>query len=251
MRPFTNPTLWAGLALASLGWFPSSGRAAEAPVLVELFTSQGCSSCPPAEVWLNGEGMSLFKQGKIIPLAFHVDYWDYLGWKDPFSSPENTQLQKDYADLWQSRSIYTPQMVVQGKVGFVGSEGDKAEREIGKAKAGPFPLSLKAQVLSSGIQVGILGKIPSGEEVWVVLFQNGCVTKVDRGENRGRTLEENFVVRQWGRMASNSQFHRNFHFKIPPGSKPPNLGVAVFLKDTFTLEVVSAKCLFPILPTAH
>src|SRR5258708_28409550 len=77
------------------------------PILVELFTSQGCSSCPPAEKWLNGQGMELFKQGKIIPLAFHVDYWDYLGWKDPFSSRAFSLRQRQYAEAWKTTSIYT------------------------------------------------------------------------------------------------------------------------------------------------
>lgn len=250
MRNSVSPAFWIGLALASLG-ISLPARAGESPVLVELFTSQGCSSCPPAEDWLNGDGMTLFQKGKIIPLAFHVDYWDYLGWKDPFSSPQNTQLQKNYADLWNSRSIYTPQIVVQGKTGFVGSDDERARGEIQRAKGETFPLSLRVQSLPTAVQV-TLSSFPSPKaDIWVVLFQNGCVTKVERGENRGRTLIENFVVRQWERIDGDSQGNRTVRFQVPPEVEPKTLGVVAFLKDPSTFEVSSAKCIFPILPRPH
>src|SRR5579859_3352081 len=110
-----------------VGWMPQAALPQDqGPLLVELFTSQGCSSCPPAERLLNGWGMEQFRAGRIIPLAFHVDYWDYLGWKDPFSQRSFTERQSRYAQALHSDSIYTPQMVVAGKVGFVGSDGLRA-----------------------------------------------------------------------------------------------------------------------------
>lgn len=244
MRKPLSAALWMGLALASWGAAPAD-RVGESPVLVELFTSQGCSSCPPAEDWLNGEGMTLFQQGKIIPLAFHVDYWDYLGWKDPFSSGANTQRQKRYAALWKSRSIYTPQMVVQGKSGFVGSNGARATEEIGKAKTGAFPLGMKVHPVPQGFQLELEGKAPAGTEVWAVLFENGCVTKVERGENAGSTLIENFVVREWFRMDTTSPGRLRTTFKVPFGKDPGKMGLAVFLQDPSSLNVLSARCLFP------
>ena len=245
MRNPLSSALWMGLALASLGAAPAV-RVGESPVLVELFTSQGCSSCPPAEDWLNGEGMTLFQQGKIIPLAFHVDYWDYLGWKDPFSSGANTERQKRYAALWKSRSIYTPQMVVQGRVGFVGSDSDRATLEIGKARTGAFPFETKVHPVPQGFQLELEGKAPEGAEVWAVLFENGCVTKVERGENAGRTLVENFVAREWFRAEAKTPGKIRIPFKGPFGKDPGKMGLAVFLQDPSSLNVLSAHCLFPM-----
>src|ERR1700761_9171229 len=105
-----------GLALASV--LATSVHAQEAPIVVELFTSQGCSSCPPADAFLT----ELARQSRgILPLAFHVTYWDYLGWKDPFSLDVATARQRDYARHLGEDGVYTPQMVVDGAKGFVGS----------------------------------------------------------------------------------------------------------------------------------
>ncbi len=235
-----------GLALVSFGTSPTFAKGG--PILVELFTSQGCSSCPPAEDWLNGTGMKLFQEGKVIPLAFHVDYWDYLGWKDTFSSSGNTHRQRRYAAFWQSRSIYTPQMVVQGRAGFVGSDGDQAQKEIAKAgkKTGEFPFTWKVQGVPGGLQLDLHGTPPEGVEAVAALFQNGCVTKVGRGENAGRTLIENFVVRQWGPVPRDHEGKYQARFQVPEGADLKDLGLAVFLQDPMDLGVSSAHCLFPL-----
>jgi hypothetical protein len=188
--------------------------------------------------------MDLFQKGKIIPLAFHVDYWDYLGWKDPFSSDENTRRQKRYAALWNSRSIYTPQMVVQGKTGFVGSDGDRAKEEIRQAKTGAFPFGMKTHVVPSGFRLDLMGKVPDGTEVWAILFENGCVTKVERGENAGRSLTENFVVREWSLMDRTAPGQWQVTMKIPSGKDIKKLGLVVFIQNGSDLNVVSARCWF-------
>jgi hypothetical protein len=211
---------------------------------MELFTSQGCSSCPPAENWLNTQGMELFKRGKIIPLAFHVDYWDYLGWKDPFSSEAFTARQRRYAETLGIGSPYTPQMVVGGKAGFVGSDGDRASWEISASPNQPVPngLVLKALVSAKGIQLK-LKNFPSDtrRKVWAAVFENGLVTQVERGENRGETLEENFVVRRFLEVKDPSTL---ISFDTTPNYR--NMGMVVFIQDSDSMEIKAVNQVFPL-----
>jgi hypothetical protein len=186
--------------IALLALFPFQGAwAGDAPILVELFTSQGCSSCPPAERWLNTRGMELFKRGKIIPLAFHVDYWDYLGWKDPFSSPLFTQRQKRYALAFGADSLYTPQMVVAGRVGFVGSDSTRAKKELAD------PANRKARTIAlrlNGDRLEItLPPMDAKGKVYLAVFEGPQSTQVTWGENAWKTLDENFVVRRLEEVA--------------------------------------------------
>src|SRR5579859_3086720 len=120
----------AGLLLGLLG---GTARAEERPAVVELFTSQGCSSCPPADAFL-GE---LAQSGRVIALAYHVDYWDNLGWKDPFASPSGTQRQRLYGHALGLPGIYTPQMVVDGQTDVVGSDRRSVQAALAGARQGP------------------------------------------------------------------------------------------------------------------
>ncbi len=223
-----------------------------APVLVELFTSQGCSSCPPAEGWLNGKGLELFQKGEIIPLAFHVDYWDYLGWKDPFSSPLWTDRQKLYASTLGDSSLYTPQMVVGGRVGFVGSDGKKALGEIANPAngTGSLAISLKSLPGKEGPRIQITtSPLPPGVKAWVAVFENGSVTAVARGENAGRSLEENFVVRAGGELVMDHPLKgggAQALFDVGPSLPLDRTGVAVWVQQEATMKVLGIKCLFPL-----
>jgi hypothetical protein len=216
--------------IALLALFPfQSACAGGSPILVELFTSQGCSSCPPAENWLNTRGMELFKQGKIIPLAFHVDYWNYLGWKDPFSSPAFSARQRDYAEKFGDSSVYTPQMVVAGRVGFVGSDGDRA------MKALSDPANQKAQSiglsrLGDKLKITLPRPLLPGEKLYLAILANQRVTQVERGENGGKTLEENFVVTRLEELHSTNA-------TLPlPGE---NIGIVVFAQKNSTMEITA------------
>src|SRR5215470_2470293 len=120
-------------AVIAVGHASATSAQDKPPVVLELFTSQGCSSCPPADALL-GE---LAQRPGIVALAFHVDYWDYIGWKDPYASPTNTQRQHDYAVALGLHMVYTPQMVVDGRTDVVGSERGDVETAIGRAAAGP------------------------------------------------------------------------------------------------------------------
>jgi len=157
------------------------------PVLVELFTSEGCSSCPPADRHLQQ------LDPQVIVLSEHVDYWDRQGWKDKFSSPAFTERQEVYAREFGLDSPYTPQMVVDGAAQFTGGDIRRAAVEIDKA-TDRAKASIFLARSTSGVQVQIEGA-PHDAEVWLVVADNGAYTKVTAGENKGRTLGHVAVVR--------------------------------------------------------
>lgn len=226
------------------------------PILIELFSSQGCSSCPPAEKLLNTWGMELFEKGQALPLAFHVDYWDSLGWKDPFSSPLFTQRQRQYASALAADSLFTPEMVVEGRSGFNGSDSYRAYQEIAKSTGSSnlLTLAIPANTLGKNLRFKVgVSYSPQDQEnphlkLWAVIFENHLETSVQRGENSGQLLKENFVVRQLSEI------------QIPATAKTPpfaaevpwnnrwiknNTGFAVFLQDSKTMEIKCVKWVYP------
>ena len=168
------------------------------PVLIELFTSQGCNSCPPADALL-GE---LARRPGVLALAFHVDYWNGLGWKDPYSTATATARQNDYAQRLGKRSIYTPQLVVDGAADAVGSQRDDVDALIAAARrraaTGP-----SIEIVADG-KGGRAARLGDGEAaratVWLAGYDRSHVTPVGRGENGGRTLTEYQVVRSLVRL---------------------------------------------------
>lgn len=165
-----------------------------APVVIELFTSQSCSSCPPADAVLADLARDQARLG-ILPLAFHVTYWDRLGWKDRFSLPEATARQRAYAAWMRADTVYTPQAVVQGLTHHVGSDRRAVLAAVERARAaaarGPeiaLARSGEGLVLEAGAGTG-------GGRFWLVGYDPGHVTPVRGGENAGRTLTEAQVVR--------------------------------------------------------
>lgn len=174
-----------------VGLFPVMAPAGERPVVVELFTSQGCSSCPPANAFLNEMSKG---RSDVLPLAFHVTYWDRLGWKDPFSLDAATERQARYGSRFGDGS-YTPEMVIDGSVGLVGSSRAEVNAAIARAK--------QAQRAALDVDIGRKGgnaaiRIGSGKgngQVLLIGFDHDHTTKIGRGENAGRTLAESNVVR--------------------------------------------------------
>ncbi|MEM9425772.1 MAG: DUF1223 domain-containing protein [Pseudomonadota bacterium] len=176
----------AWIALASLAQ-------ADEVVVVELFTSQGCSSCPPADRLL-GE---LAEEDNIIALGFHVDYWDYLGWKDEFASPEHTKRQRAYAHAIGERTIYTPQMVIGGQTHVVGSRGMKVAKAIQKhaGRAMPVTVRLERNGGTVTVQASSREAVPN-VVVQLATFSPEETVDIRRGENRGKTLTYHNVVRK-------------------------------------------------------
>ena len=175
------------------GLSPVAAFAAERPVVVELFTSQGCSSCPPANAFLNELSRD---RRDILPLAFHVTYWDRLGWKDPFSLEAATQRQDRYGHRFGDGS-YTPEMVVDGATGMVGSDRGDVSSAIEKAKHNSRTAAA-VSVTKSGGQVSIeVGAGSGNAKVLLIGFDHEHSTAIGRGENSGRTLTEANVVRSF------------------------------------------------------
>ncbi|MFE0756642.1 DUF1223 domain-containing protein [Inquilinus sp. NPDC058860] len=189
----TRPLLAGLLALAALS--APAAVAAERPVVVELFTSQGCSSCPPADALL----ATLADRPGVLPLAFHVDYWNRLGWTDPFSSAWATARQSAYAAQMGSGQVYTPQAVVDGGRDVVGSDREAMESAIADARSDPsVPLALTAS--DSALQVAVDPAAPADAVLWLVGFDDRHETPVRRGENAGQTLVDRNVVRSLTRL---------------------------------------------------
>jgi hypothetical protein len=171
------------------------------PVIVELFTSEGCSSCPPADALLAQlQADQPVAGAEVIALALHVDYWDYIGWKDPFASPQFSERQDAYRRAFRLRGAYTPQMVVDGARQFVGSDEDAARTAIAaaakarRAKVTLAPVSASA----ARLRVQVAGARARGAdvaEVWVALTEGELATEVAHGENAGRRLRHSGVVR--------------------------------------------------------
>lgn len=169
------------------------------PVLVELFTSQGCSSCPPADNVLRKLAEQPIDGVQIIPLSWHVDYWNRLGWTDPYSSETATARQQAYATDLNARGLYTPQMVIDGQTEFVGSDRARAFDAI-RAAAKSKKITLHVTWTRSNHDITVRAVADSGasSEDWIVLLaltEDHVSIDVKRGENNGRTLQHTAVVR--------------------------------------------------------
>ncbi len=204
------------LAAALTAALPPAARAADRPILVELFTSQGCSSCPPAEAVL----LDIAKgRGNVLALGFHVDYWDRLGWKDPFSSPAATERQRRYASVMRLDQVYTPQMVVDGRRELIGSDGPAAAAAITAANAAaPAPVPLRLTREGEGLAVTI-GAGRGAGTAWLVGFDPQRETPIRRGENAGRTILQANVVRSFESVAEWRGQEVALRRAMPPGER--------------------------------
>ena len=178
------------IATVAAALSPTAGFAASRPVVVELFTSEGCSSCPPADALLT----TLAGRRDLLPLAFHVTYWNSLGWRDPYSTDAATNRQAIYAGRLGGGS-YTPEMVVDGRRGMVGSESGEVAAAIASAR-GEADSAVPIKSSRSGGTVSIsIGPGAGQGRILLIGFDPRHQTQVGRGENSGRTLTESNVVR--------------------------------------------------------
>ena len=192
--------LWLGLSAAA--------AAQTNPVVIELYTSQGCSSCPPADELL----AELARREDVIALALHVDYWDYIGWKDPYSLPESTARQRAYQHAHRLRHVFTPQIVVQGRAQTSGAERAAIETMIANAYGLPLALRLAAEPGDPPtLTLSASGSLPDaqraiGADIWLIGFDRGGATQVTKGENAGRTLHNAHVVRSIAKIGRVKEF---------------------------------------------
>jgi hypothetical protein len=223
------------LLLAAACVVLSSGAAnpQRAPVVVELFTSEGCSSCPPADRLLER------LDPQAIVLSEHVDYWDHLGWKDRFSSHIFTERQEAYAREFALDSPYTPQMVVDGAVEFVGGDSHRAAEEIAKA-AGRPKAEIHLSRTGAGVRVQISGA-PDAAGIWLAVADDAASSQVSAGENKGHELHHVAVVRILRRIGSMKR-GGSFAAEIAlPGGAGQR--VVVFLQQTGQTRVLGAAML--------
>jgi len=184
------------LTIAFFGFAPSlQAQTKPSPVVVELYTSQGCSSCPPADKILAG----LAKRDDVIALALHVDYWDYLGWKDSFASSTFSKRQRAYAAADGKHAVYTPQMIVQGRSYAIGNQMAEVKRSIAMHEndAPVVNLSLKREGDQLVISVSCVGDKVGRAVVQIVRYMPKKVVQITAGENAGRRLEYSNIVTQW------------------------------------------------------
>lgn len=215
--------------------------APERTALLELYTSEGCSSCPPAEAWLSGlkDSPRLWKD--FVPVAFHVDYWNYLGWKDAWSDAEFSERQRSYAQLWRSENIYTPELVLNGKEWhnwFTGKSGPKSDGE----RVGILTMT---STDTNRWQVNFMPTRVSGKkfEIHAALLAGGIVSDVKAGENNGRQLNHDFAVvnlLQIGMTTSNEVVHGRFIINPPKDKAGRTLALAAWVTFTDELEPLQA-----------
>lgn len=207
--------------------------AADDAVVVELFTSQGCSSCPPADALV----AELSTRDDLIVLAFHVDYWNYLGWRDVFGSAANTRRQRSYAEALGERMIYTPQMVIDGEVAVVGSRRQQALDEIAVAAATPHVVDVT--VVEDGDEiVATLAPRDTAAKGRVLLFfyEPPTAVAIGRGENGGRRFTYHNVVRTWMALGGYAGEARTFRAPKPQDAR----GVAVLVQEAGNRRVLGA-----------
>lgn len=212
------------------------------PVLIELFTSEGCATCPPADkilAYLEKEQPAT--QADIITLALHVDYWDYIGWKDEFASPLFSQRQEVYGQKFKLESIYTPQMIIDGETEFVGNEPGKAVSTVIKAAQNQKAIVEIARA-NEKLKINITD-FPAHEEstVYVVFAEDNLSNKVKRGENAGQKLEHVSVAREMKSIglidAKTNDFAFETNLALQPKWETKNLKIIVFAQENASRKI--------------
>ena len=246
-------TSGVGLMMCSfVGGFGQSA-AAPTPILVELFTSEGCSSCPPADALL--QKMDAFQPvpgAQLIVLSEHVDYWDQEGWKDQYSSRELTNRQKGYVSELGLATAYTPQIIVDGTAELHANDPQQVKTAFEKAlKDAKIPINLdsvnfagpqEAAVVHGHLQVDA-GSENHNADIYIAVALNRAETQVLRGENQGQTLTHVAVVQQMvkvGKVQKKGSFSQDFEVKLKPGTKPGEVRIIAFVQEPGSGKVVAA-----------
>ena len=221
---------------------PMAGRH-RTPVIVELFTSEGCSSCPPADAEL----ARLVREQpiadvEVIPLSLHVDYWNNIGWKDPFSSAAFSARQRDYGQAFRLHSVYTPQMVVDGRTEFVGSDGSRAAEAIRRAAADP-KAKVSVAVANGAAKIRVDGASAKSADVMLAITEDGLSSNVRAGENAGRRLPHVAVVRTLRRVGgvdAKGAYEGSSPLSLGKDWKRDELSAVVFVQERGARRVLGA-----------
>jgi hypothetical protein len=246
-------TLGGALAVPGHAAQCSAQSGPHTTALVELYTSEGCNSCPPADRWLSSLGARGYGPDRVVPIALHVDYWDYIGWKDPYAQARFSARQRELAQVHRARVVYTPQVMLQG-ADFRSWRGDAFDREVARINAMPAGARIRLQLDASEkgavvteIDAALAEPSMAGDaKLYFAVYENRLVSKVAAGENRGRTLAHDHVVLKWigpldfgpdGRLA------RSHRFGPLPTAIRENSGVAAFVQSRSTAKVLQALML--------
>lgn len=238
-------------ALAAGACSAVSGPATAA--LVELYTSEGCSSCPPADRWLSTLGVRGLAPGRVVPLSLHVDYWDYIGWKDPYAKPAFAGRQRKLTQAQRLAFVYTPQVMLQGR-DFRGWSTAAFDTEVARINRQPARARIElayepgggpAWTVQASAELARPGTAPHAA-LYVASYENRLASRVTAGENRGSTLEHDYVVLEWlGPFELGAAGARTERLRVPllPRAVPEHSGVVAFVQDRRSLEVLQALML--------
>jgi hypothetical protein len=222
-----------GIAVVAMLLYAAEASAQPRPVVVELFTSQGCSSCPPADAYLG----RLSARSDVLALAFHVDYWDSLGWRDRFALAQSVERQNIYARNLHHSSVYTPQLVIDGQYDAIGSNETAVARALGEQREG-VPVALSVRDAAVRVELGASAGRPRSDVVLVAYLRH-AVSAVGRGENAGRTLEEFNIVRAMRTLGAWRGEARSF--EVPIASLPADAtDVAVLVQPYGQAPIIGA-----------
>jgi len=253
--PIVCSMLLAGAASQALWAKECTAKSGERRVgLIELYTSEGCNSCPPADTWINELSRHGLSTDRVVPLALHVDYWDYIGWKDRFAKPQFTERQQLISRRNALGTIYTPQLALNGVVMRRWGDNDKLTAALNIVQEGKpgadLALSLQDNAADRlGITASALvhdAKDRASSALFLALYENKLSSEVRAGENRGVTLRHNYVVREWiGPLALDAAASAGVAREISVASdwKRQNLGVAAFVENRETGAVLQALAL--------
>lgn len=215
--------------------------------LLELYTSEGCDSCPPADRWVSALPARGFDAQRVVTLAYHVDYWNYLGWKDPFAQARFTERQRHANNRIRNRTIYTPQLMLDGKDYRANlSLGDFQQRVSNANREKPgadiaLSMNTATGALDVTARVTLLRK-DAGASVFIALTENRLASQVSAGENRGKRLEHDAVVRELaGPFAAETPI--THAFRLAPAWKTRDLAVTAFVQSAASGDVLQAVAL--------
>lgn len=219
--------------------------------LVELYTSEGCSSCPPADLWLTRLKTQGNQFGNIVPMALHVDYWDDIGWKDNFANPAFAKRQRDMAATGHARGVYTPQLAVNGQDTRSWLSESRFKSEIANINRMPAKAEIRLAVNSTTAKsVQVSASIKAAEAgplaYYLALQENNLQSTVNAGENRGELLRHDYVVRQWlgpFKVGAEGKTNESHEIHFQSAWKQRDLSVVAFVQNSATGEILQALAL--------
>lgn len=221
------------LLLAGNTVFGQNNKDKKGFAFLELYTSEGCSSCPPADE-LMGKIQNQYKDSNVYVLSYHVDYWDKQGWKDIFSSASNTKRQYDYAKFMEKEPIYTPQLIINGKLDYIGSQETAVQNGIRSALSKPAFTEIALEANQQGDKLVLnynINKISKNNRLYVAVVQKSAKSNVRRGENANRVLSHFQIVRSLNGFALTGNQRGNISVSLPKGFNTKDFEIIGFVQD--------------------